>query len=74
MSYAWLTVEAKYYKSTDKPNPYNKELTSREIWECDLLKQQAATDNGFNILYVWESDYYEKKDEIIENCLYLYDN
>ena len=49
------------YKSTDTPNPYDKSLTSKAIWEFDKFKNQELINRGYNIIIVWEKDYkYDK--------------
>ena len=50
-------------------NPYKKELTSKEVWLRDRNKQKLAEDKGFEILYIWENEYNEDRDKVIEKCL-----
>jgi G:T-mismatch repair DNA endonuclease (very short patch repair protein) len=46
-----------------------KNMTAKEIWEYDLKKKKAAEDNGYRIIYVWESDYRKNKANEIKRCL-----
>jgi hypothetical protein len=46
-----------------------KNMTAKEIWEYDLEKKKAAEDNGYTIIYVWESDYRKNKTNEIKRCL-----
>lgn len=56
------------YKENDTPNPYNKE-TSKEIWKRDNDKNRKAEINGYDVLVVWESEYKNDKEGIINKCL-----
>lgn len=58
----------KIYKEYDKPNPFHN-LTSKELWEIDADKKSIAERNGFEELIVWEKDYRENKEKIINECL-----
>lgn len=57
------------FKEYDKPNPYNKNLTAKQIWEYDNEKRHIAEKNGYEIFIVWESEYYENPFNIINNCV-----
>ena len=39
-----------------------------DIWNKDLNKIKTAIDKGFKIITVWESDYREDPDGVIEKC------
>lgn len=58
----------KIYKEYDKPNPFHN-LTSKELWEIDADKKSIAERNGFEELIVWEKDYRENKEKVINECL-----
>ena len=53
------------YISTDKPNPFIKELTANEIWKIDQERLDSLQKMGYDILVIWESDYKENKEKII---------
>ena len=57
------------YKEQDHPNPYRKELTSKDIWEYDKIKNQHIINKGYRLLIVWENEYRKNKDKIINDCL-----
>lgn len=58
----------KKYKAEDHPHAYHHELTAADIWEKDKQKRIAAEQNGFDVFYVWESDYKKDKYNIINQC------
>ena len=45
------------------------QLTAKDIWEKDNIKNNVALDNGFKLKIVWESDYKNNKEKVIEECL-----
>lgn len=57
------------FKSYDKPNPFNNNLTSEIIWDKDNKKINTAKNNGFDVLVIWESDYKKDEKKIIKECL-----
>lgn len=57
------------YAATDRPNPYKKHLTSKDMWEYDALKAEVANRHGFEVLTVWESDYRKHKQATIDQCV-----
>ena len=59
----------KKYLSEDRPNPFRKELTAKEIWDKDNHKIIIANKNGFEVLTVWDSDYKKNKINILNKCL-----
>jgi hypothetical protein len=59
----------KKYLSNDKPHPFRKGLTSKEIWDKDRLKLQLAKENGFEVLVIWDSEYrWGNKEKFINKC------
>lgn len=59
----------KLFKETDCPNPFNKKLSSKDIWLYDAEKNQLATKNGYEIFIIWESDYLDNKSYCLNECL-----
>lgn len=57
------------YEETDKPNPYHKDKTCKELWEQDENKKFKANENGFEEFVVWEKDYRNNPEETINKCL-----
>lgn len=67
----------KIYEADDFPHPYRKEkgFSSKDIWEMDKIKKEVANKNGYDVLYIWDSEYRkvskERKDKIIQKCIYF---
>lgn len=60
----------KKYLSEDHPHPFRKDLTSKVIWEKDNKKLKSATDQGFELLIIWDSEYrWGNKQEVINKCI-----
>ena len=58
----------KMFKPSDKPNPFHNK-TAEELWKIDEDKKTIAERNGFKEFVVWEKDYRENKEKIINECL-----
>ena len=54
----------KKFKETDCPNPFDKKLTAKEIWNKDLVKQKIIESNGIKVIRIWESEYLDKNFDI----------
>jgi len=39
-----------------------------EIWDYDDKKIKYAEDHGYNVLVIWEEDYINNREEIIQKC------
>jgi len=54
-----------------EPDFYNKvkQKTAQEIWENDKIKKECAEFYGYKLLYVWEYDYINDKENIIKKCM-----
>lgn len=59
----WHT-NPKIYKS-DFLN-LRKQMYAYEIWEYDKKKIKKAKEKGYNLLVIWESDYKQNKEKIIQ--------
>lgn len=46
-------------------------IKSKDLWEKDKLKKELLTSNGFCYISIWESDYKNNKDKIVNKCLEL---
>lgn len=57
------------YEETDYPNPFLKGFTSKQIWEKDKIKNDYAISKGFQVLVIWEKEYNENKEFIVDKCL-----
>lgn len=63
----------KKYESNDTPHPFRKNITSEEIWKKDALKKDDAIANGYDVLYIWDSEFRkvgkELESQTIKRCL-----
>ena len=52
-------------------NFYNKvkQQTAKEIWNFDELKKQCANFYGYDVLYIWESEYNNNPEETVKKCI-----
>ena len=50
---------------------YNKvkQKTAKEIWDYDQIKKECAEFYGYQILYIWEYDHNQNKEEVINRCI-----
>jgi very-short-patch-repair endonuclease len=62
------------FLESDRPHPF-KELTAKELWILDDIKNDIAKANGFEVLVIWESEYKKNKKEILNKCVeFLYNS
>lgn len=54
---------------SDTPNPYNKTITAKDIWEVDKDKIQRLQNEGFVVKIVWESDYKKDKQFVLDTII-----
>ena len=47
----------------------NKKLKANEIWSFDNIKRSAIEKLGFKVLTVWEYDYAQNKEKILQQCI-----
>lgn len=57
------------FQENECPNPFKKDKTCKELWEFDKEKSDVAKKHDFEILHVWEYDYRNHKNEVINKCL-----
>ena len=57
------------YKSNDTPNPFDKKLTSKDIWLKDKNRIDILKQNGYIVHVVWENDYNLYKEKAFNDCL-----
>lgn len=53
------------------PNLYEATEENIAIWEKDRIKKDVAEENGFQVFYIWESDYNNDKEKIVNYFLNL---
>jgi len=56
------------FKAKDTPDPYNKTLTSEDIWRKDQNKNEQAKQKGYDILIIWEYDFDRNIEEVLHKC------
>lgn len=63
----------KIYEKDDKPHPYKRDESAFDIWKQDEIKKLVAIKNGYDVLYIWDSDYngvsIEQKNEVLKKCI-----
>lgn len=60
----------KLFCKDDSPNPFNREKTCEKLWEYDDIKIKTIKEShDINILTIWESDYNEDSNGVIEQCI-----
>ena len=62
----WHANPNKY--SAEWINPSSKQ-SAKEIWERETLKRKTAENQGYKILYIWESEYKEDPKSTIQKCI-----
>ena len=57
--------------SAEKEDLYFKEfcIFNNEIWSFDNIKRSAIEKLGFKVLTVWEYDYAQNKEKILQQCI-----
>jgi len=45
-----------------------KKMTAQEIWDYDRIKREKAEEHDYQVLVIWESDWYKNPEEIINKC------
>ena len=46
-----------------------KNMSALEIWEYDNNKKICAENHGYEILYIWELDYNQSREDTINKCI-----
>jgi hypothetical protein len=59
----------KLFNEDDTPHPYNKNITSKEIWEIDNKKNELYISKGYKVFIVWQHEYQSNQTEIIKKCI-----
>lgn len=50
-------------------------ITVSDVWNKDKMKLDFFKSQGYDVLVVWEDDYYKDKNEVINKCMeFLYGN
>ena len=59
----------RFFNDDDICNPFKKHLTVSDIREIDNYKKLVANNLGYEVLCIWEYDYRENKNEVIDKCI-----
>jgi len=64
------------YESNSYPHPYRKEkgYTAKDIWKYDSDKKNLAIKNGYEYLTIWDSEYKQNKELVIQKCINFLNN
>ena len=57
----------KYYKAEENYHPFNDEI-SKTKWKKDAIKINVAKKLGYDVLIIWDSEYREDKEKVINKC------
>jgi len=57
------------YNESDNPNPWNRKLTSSDIWRYDKIRNDEIKSMGYKVLVIWESDYRRDRQKCITECV-----
>ena len=60
---------AKLPDDKDFCNPFCSDLTAEEQWKLDENKKLCAERYGYKIFYIWNDDYLNDKDGVVEKCV-----
>lgn len=62
------------FNEDDTPHPYNKNLTSRDLWDKDKIKLDVLKKNNYKYIIIWENDYRKNKERVVRNTLSIINN
>jgi len=55
------------FKDNDNPNPFNKDLTSKDIWEKDEKRINEIKKYIKNVFIIWENDLKKRGIDVISD-------
>ena len=61
----WHMNPTKYHKDT----VFRNGMIAEDVWRKDESKLQLAKDKGYEVLVIWETDYRNNKQQVIEECV-----
>ena len=56
----------KIYKSSEKQKITN--ISYKKIWEKDKIKKEVAEQHGYEVMIVWESEFYKNEEDVVQKC------
>lgn len=57
------------YKADDVLQRGTYKTLAANKWKRDAYKAKVANDRGYEVMIVWESDFYADQDSTIERCI-----
>lgn len=57
------------FTENEFPHPFKKTWSSAYIWKKDELRKDYYTERGYDLLEIWENDYTNNKEEVINKCI-----
>jgi len=58
-----------FYDALDTPHPFLRDKLAKNIWQDDIDKRQILESQGYQVMYVWGSEYNQDKSGIIKKCI-----
>lgn len=58
----------KLFNENDTPHPFNKTKLAKDIWARDNQKIELAKSNGFDVLTIWEDDFHNNYENVLNEC------
>ncbi len=59
----------KLFEANDHSNPYNQNITCKDMWEYDKIKNDEIINQGFKLKIVWESEYQQNPQAIFDEII-----
>ncbi len=56
------------FNESDTPHPFYRNLTSKDIWNRDKKRKEKIQSLGITYVEVWEQDYKNNSNTVIEKC------
>lgn len=57
--------DPRFYKSSDMLSNY----TAKTKWDLDKNKREYAENSGYRVIYIWEYDYLNNKNQVTDNLI-----
>ena len=57
------------YESNERIHPFDKNITVGELNKIDSIRKEYYNSKGYEVLVIWENDFKQNKDEVINKCL-----
>lgn len=57
------------FNESDRPNPFDRTLTAKQMWSNDKEKIDLARSKGFEVMVIWERDYRNNPEIIVNDII-----